>query len=146
MMARALSTGVAALSKSLGSDLGEWRWEKIHQARPRHNLSGAYPELSAALDPPPIPASGDGDTPLQGGYSPADPATLTSLSVARYAYDLAAWDKSLWVVPLGSSGHPGSQHYHDQSETWRRVEMVPMLYDWDRIRDSCESQQRLEPG
>lgn len=146
MMARALSRGVAALSKSLGGDIGEWRWERLHQARPRHNLSTAYPELSVSLDPPPIPASGDGDTPLQGGYSPADPATLTSLSVARYAYDLADWDKSLWVVPLGSSGHPGSKHYHDQSETWKRVEMLPMLYSWDRIIAESETQQKLEPA
>ena len=98
------------------------------------------------MDPPPIPANGDGDTPLAGGYAPADPAIITSLSVARYAYDFADWDKSLWVVPLGSSGHPGSKHYHDQSDAWRQVEMVPMVYSWDRIAAECESKQKLEPA
>ena len=146
ILARALSKGVAALRERLGDNMEEWRWERIHQARPRHTLSLAYPELSGKLDPPPIPASGDGDTPLAGSYSPADPATVTSLSVARYAYDLADWDSSLWVVPLGSSGHPGSNHYHDQSETWRQVRMFPMLYSWDRIIAECETQQRLDPA
>ena len=146
MLARALSKGVAHLRERLGDDMEEWRWERMHQARPRHNLSPAYPELSGLLDPPAIPASGDGDTPLAGSYSPGDPATITSLSVARYAYDLADWDSSLWVVPLGSSGHPGSKHYHDQSETWRQVRMVPMLYSWDRIIAESEAQQRLEPA
>ncbi len=144
VMSRALSKGVKALQELLGEDMNQWRWERVHQARPKHPLSMSQPAMSAVLDPPAIPASGDGDTPLAGAYSPSDPATITSLSVARYAYDLAEWDNSLWVVPLGSSGHPGSNHYHDQSDAWRRVEMVPMIYSWERIIAESETQQRLE--
>ena len=66
--------------------------------------------------------------------------------MARYAFDLADWNNCLWAVPLGSSGHPGSPHYHDQLETWRRVEMTPMLYDWDKIAADEESRQLLEPA
>ena len=145
-VARALSKAVATLSERLGGDMGQWQWERVHQARPKHNLSAAFPELAELLDPPAIPSSGDGDTPLQGGYSPADPATVTSLSVARYSYDPSDWENSLWVVPLGSSGHPGSPHYADQSETWRQVKMIPMGYDWSRIEASCETKQTLEPS
>lgn len=145
-VARALSKAVATLSERLGGDMGQWQWERVHQARPKHNLSAAFPELAELLDPPAIPSSGDGDTPLQGGYSPANPATVTSLSVARYSYDPSDWENSLWVVPLGSSGHPGSPHYADQSETWRQVKMIPMGYDWDRIEASCETKQTLEPS
>jgi penicillin amidase len=145
-MSRALGRGVESLRQRLGDNLEEWRWEKVHQARPRHTLSAAYPEVSELLDPPPVPANGDGDTPLAGGYAPADLATITSLSVARYAYDFADWDNSLWVVPLGSSGHPGSKHYSDQSDLWRQVQMAPMLYSWERIAAECESTQRLEPA
>jgi len=145
-VARALSKAVATLSERLGGDMGQWQWERVHQARPKHNLSAAFPELAELLDPPAIPSSGDGDTPLQGGYSPANPATVTSLSVARYSYDPSDWENSLWVVPLGSSGHPGSPHYADQSETWRQVKKIPMGYDWGRIEASCETKQTLEPS
>ena len=145
MLSHALKESVASLRERLGDDMEEWRWERIHLARPRHSLSLAYPELAGLLDPPAIPTSGDGDTPLAGSYFPGDPATITSLSVVRYAYDLADWDNSLWTIPLGGSGHPGSEHYHDQSETWRQVQMVPMLYSWDRIIAESESRQRLEP-
>ena len=145
-VARALSKAVATLSERLGGDMGQWQWERVHQARPKHNLSAAFPELAELLDPPAIPSSGDGDTPLQGGYSPANPATVTSLSVARYSYDPSDWENSLWVVPLGSSGHPGSPHYADQSETWRQVKMIPMGYDWGRIEVSYETKQTLEPS
>lgn len=146
MMARGLGNSVGALRQLLGGEVDQWRWERIHQARPKHPLSASLPELSELLDPPVIPASGDGDTPLAGAYSPAEPATITSLSVARYSYDLDQWDNSLWVVPLGSSGHPGSKHYHDQSDLWRRVRMAPMLYSWERITAESETRQRLEPG
>ena len=144
-ISRALAQGVANLKVRLGDDPDGWAWSRIHRAVPRHTLSAAHPELDGLLDPPDIPHSGDGDTPLQGGYSPATFATVTSLSVARYAYDTSNWDGSLWVVPLGSSGHPGSPHYHDQSETWRKVEMLPMRWDWDGIIDNSEAQQTLEP-
>ncbi len=145
-ISRALAQGTADLKGRLGDDPDGWAWSRLHRAVPKHTLSAAHPELDGLLDPPAIPHSGDGDTPLQGGYSPAAFATVTSLSVARYAYDTANWDNSLWVVPLGSSGHPGSPHYHDQSETWRKVEMVPMRWDWPAIIANSETAQTLEPG
>ncbi|HAA94236.1 MAG TPA: hypothetical protein DCE26_00910 [Dehalococcoidia bacterium] len=145
-VSRALARGVATLQERLGDDMSDWRWERVHQARPKHPLSAAFPEMAELLDPPAIPTSGDGDTPLQGGYSAAAPNTVTSLSVARYSYDPSNWEDSLWVVPLGSSGHPGSEHYSDQSETWRQVNMIPMGYDWDNIKATCETEQTLEPG
>ena len=145
-ISRALARGVSTLGDRLGDDPDSWAWDRLHRAVPRHPLSAACPELNGLLDPPSIPHSGDGDTPLQGGYSPASFATVTSLSVARYSYDTANWDDSLWVVPLGSSGHPGSPHYHDQSETWREVEMVPMRWDWNAIIANAETHQSLQPG
>ena len=141
--ARALSNSVASLSEKLGHDMDQWQWGKVHLARPKHNLSSAFPDLAKLLDPPAIPTSGDGDTPLQGGYSSSTLATVTSLSVARYSYDPSDWENSLWAVPLGSSGHPGSPHYADQSEIWRQVKMIPMGYSWDSIEASSETNQTL---
>ncbi len=146
ILARCLGKGVGELRERLGDDMDQWKWERVHRAEPKHNLSASNPELAVLLDPPSIPSSGDADTPLAGGYAPADLATVTGLSVARYAYDLADWDNSRWVIPLGSSGHPGSRHYHDQSEAWRRVEMVPMIYSWERVVAESKVQQRLEPA
>lgn len=145
MMDWALTDGVARLTDLLGPDIESWAWEKMHQVRPAHTLSGVYPELAALLDPPPIPMSGDADTPLAGSYSPADFANVGSLSVARYSYDLSDWNNCLWSVPLGSSGHPASKHYHDQAEIWRQVKMVPMHYTWDHITTHSETHQMLKP-
>jgi len=146
VMCRALERGIDDLVQRFGDNQGDWRWDRAHQAKPQHTLSAAYPDMADLLDPPAIPHSGDGDTPLAGSYAAANFATVTGLSVARYAYDPADWENSLWVVPLGSSGHPGSPHYHDQSETWRRVEMATMEYRWEGIIANCETQQFLEPA
>ncbi len=145
-LAEALAQGVTTLREKLGDDPEQWRWDALHQARPRHTLSGAFPELAGLLDPPAIPLPGDGDTPLAGAYSPADLATVGGLSVARYAFDLADWENSRWAIPLGASGHPASPHYHDQSETWRQVQMIPMEYSWAGIIARSQAQQTLEPA
>ncbi len=146
MMSTALAEAVENLRRTLGDNLAEWNWDRLHQARPRHTLSDAFPEIAGLLDPPSIPMSGDGDTPLAGAYSPADPATVGGLSVARYSYDLSDWENSLWAIPLGSSGNPGSPHYHDQSETWRQVQMIPMEYGWDGIISRSQAHQTLDPA
>ena len=146
LLSAALAEGVAALREKLGEDLTQWRWERLHQARPRHTLSAAFPDLAGLLDPPPIPMAGDGDTPWAGAYAPAELATVGGLSVARYAFDLADWENCRWAIPLGASGHPASPHYADQSATWRQAQMIPMAYDWAGIIANSPGQQRLEPG
>ena len=71
---------------------------------------------------------------------------MTSTSVARYCFDLADWERSGWVVPLGASGHPGSPHYADQAGAWAEVRLLPMRYEWERITRDAESHQELRPA
>ena len=85
---------------------------------------------------------GDSDTPQAAGYS-FESYLVSGMSVARYVFDTHNWDNSKWVVPLGSSGHPGSKHYSDQSTIWGDVELIPMLYSWESILQSAETTQML---
>jgi penicillin amidase len=146
LAARALSDGVDDLRKRLGNDMESWHWGRVHHTKPRHTLSDVLPELSGHLDPPSVPMGGDGDTPQAASYSPLDPFVMTGMSVARYVFDLGDWNNSAWVTPLGASGHPGSPHYSDQVPIWGEVQLIPMLYDWDRIAAESESRQHLTPG
>ncbi len=146
VLSGALQEAVRTLTAKLGSDIDSWRWDRVHRARPQHPLSMAMPALGTLLDPPEIPTGGDGDTPWAGSYAPGDLATVGGLSVFRYAYDPADWERSLWAVPLGASGHPGSEHYSDQSEMWSKVRMAPMLYDWELVEAAAEAEQTLRAG
>ena len=141
-----LGDALACLKEKLGPDVSTWQWGRIHRTRPRHPLSESFPQHARWLDPPSLPVHGDGDTPLAGGYTLAEGYSTTSVSVNRYIHDPSDWNRSLWIVPLGASGHPGSPHYADQAERWANVDYIPQLWDWDRISAESESCQRLEPA
>ncbi len=142
----ALDAAVAELRQRLGPDQAAWRWGHVHVTRPRHTLSTAFPELAVLLDPPSFAVGGDGDTVQASGFVPAAGFGVTLTSVARYVFDLADWNRSAWVIPLGSSGHPGSPHYADQAGAWSEVQLVPMRYDWTAIRATAETHQTLSPA
>jgi len=144
-LSRALDAAVAELEAALGPDVGTWRWGRVHVTRPRHPLSAVFPDDAALLDPPSVAVGGDGDTVQAAAFIPAAGYAVTSGSVARYVFDLADWNRSAWIVPLGASGHPGSPHYADQAEDWARVRLRPMRYDWQVIRREAEHYQRLDP-
>jgi penicillin amidase len=145
LISRAFDEGVRFLRDCLGDNIALWEWGNLHFTRPRHVLSDAFPNLAQLLDPPSISMGGDGDTPQAAGYSPASPFTVTGMSVARYVFDIADWDNSRWIIPLGSSGHPGSPHYADQASIWGAVDLIPMTYSWSLIEVESQSCQILTP-
>ncbi|MEV3907603.1 penicillin acylase family protein [Streptomyces canus] len=78
--------------------------------------------------------SGDHDCVLCTSAVPG----LTDLAArgpaARYVWDLARREDSLWVVPLGASGVPGSPHHRDQLPLWLRGDLVPVGTDWQQLK------------
>ncbi|MFI5621180.1 penicillin acylase family protein [Streptomyces sp. NPDC051567] len=54
-------------------------------------------------------------------------------SAARYVWDLARRQDSLWAVPLGADGVTGAPHHRDQLTLWARCELVPVVTDWTRL-------------
>ncbi|MBW1961277.1 MAG: penicillin acylase family protein [Deltaproteobacteria bacterium] len=145
MATDALSETLSFLKERFGDDMNGWSWGAVHHTQPKHPLSELFPQHRNLLNPASVGMGGDGDTPLAAGYASASPFAVTLLSVARYVYDLSDWDNSGWAVPLGVSGHPASSHYSDQLPVWSRLDLVPMLYDWELIAAQAESHQVLAP-
>jgi penicillin amidase len=145
-LARALASAVAELRERLGPDPAGWRWGRVHVTQPQHPLSAVWPEHAGWLDPPSASMGGDGETVQNSGFIAESGYGILTTSVARYAFDLADWERSGWVVPLGVSGHPGSPHYADQLPAWREGRLLPMRFDWERIRREAETHQTLRPG
>ncbi|MAS51296.1 MAG: hypothetical protein CL712_05245 [Chloroflexi bacterium] len=135
---------VLAKKYSDKEDLINFMWGKVHKTSPVHPLSKVFPDYAKYLNPPSVSFGGDSDTPQQGGY--IENLEVNSISVNRYIHDVSDWNNSRWIVPLGSSGHPGSKHYSDQSQYWAEVKTIPQLWDWNKIEKSCESKQRLFPN
>ncbi len=147
LLTRSFSAAIDWLTSQLGDDMNEWQWERVHRTAAKHSLSSSLPQLAELLDPPTFGVGGDSDTPQAGGYGGigAGDFRLSSSSVARYLFDLSDWEKSGWVVPLGSSGHPGSEHFADQGEAWSRQELYPMRYGWSNVEQSAKTRQHINP-
>ncbi|MET9429294.1 penicillin acylase family protein [Streptomyces sp. NPDC003036] len=54
---------------------------------------------------------------------------------ARYVWDLARREDSLWVVPFGASGVPGDPHQRDQLPLWLRGDLAPVITDWNQLTE-----------
>ncbi|MGW9026585.1 GNAT family N-acetyltransferase [Streptomyces sp. NPDC055722] len=111
-------------------------WGDTHRLAPWRALTGT------PYDEPGL--SGDHDCILCTSSVPG----LTDLSArgpaARYVWDLARRDDSLWVVPFGADGVPGSPHHRDQLPLWLRGDLVPVVTDWNRL--TKETPMTAEPN
>ena len=145
LLLQAFDAAVEELQEGLGDDMSAWRYDALHRTAPVHPLAAAEATLGDWLNPPSVAIGGDGDTPQAAAIYPGVSYNVAGTSVARYIFDTSHWENSRWIVPLGSSGHPGSRHYADQADRWSNVEYIPMRYEWDGIRDAAESHQHLSP-
>jgi penicillin amidase len=140
-----------ALEEVAGLDTG--RWGDSHRLVPWRALpadgTDGRPGDDADVRPgdgadgrPPLAAepglAGDHDCVLCTSAVPG----ITDLSArgpaARYVWDLARREDSLWVVPFGASGVGGSPHHRDQLPLWLRGDLVPVVTDWDRFTKDDE--------
>ncbi|MGI5271186.1 penicillin acylase family protein [Nonomuraea sp. CA-218870] len=80
-------------------------------------------------------AGGDHDCVLATSSVPGVTDHFARGPAARYVWDLARRDDSLWVVPFGACGVPGDAHSRDQLPLWLRGELVPVITDWNRLTE-----------
>ncbi|MFI0513041.1 penicillin acylase family protein [Streptomyces sp. WSLK1-5] len=116
---------VRAALEEVAAEPPRGTWGDTHRLAPWQ----ALPEDDR--DAPPL--SGDHDCVLCTSAVPG----LTDLAArgpaARYVWDLARREDSLWVVPLGASGLPGSPHHRDQLPLWLRGDLAPVVTDWQHL-------------
>lgn len=104
-------------------------WGDLHRLAPWQ----ALPDTPAVEWPG---LSGDHDCVLSTSSVPGLTHRTTRAPAARYVWDLARRDDSLWAVPLGAAGSPGDPHRLDQLPLWASGGLVPVITDWNRLRSS----------
>ncbi|MFJ9640100.1 GNAT family N-acetyltransferase [Streptomyces sp. NPDC101178] len=108
-------------------------WGEVHRVAPWQALPGATPEeVWPGL-------AGDHDCVLSTSSVPGITDLFARGPAARYVWDLARREDSLWVVPFGASGVPGSAHHRDQSELWASGRLAPVTTDWNLLHRTEES-------
>jgi penicillin amidase len=146
LAARAFERALDFLEARLGPDVAEWRWSRVHRTFAWHPLAVDLEAARKLRLPPSVPMGGDGDTVLCGATVPGFSLRATMLSVARYVFDLADWERSRWVVPHGVSGDPESSHFADQLLAWAELRLVPMRWEWAGIEAAATARTAIAPA
>ena len=141
MFVKAFRQAIEFLQKKFGKNINEWNWGNLHTTNHQHPLSSEFLAYENILNPKKVPVSGDGETPLAG--STDKNFKVVAASVNRYAHDPSNWENSRWIVPLGSSGNPGSKNYSDQLEFWSEGKTIPQLWNWEEIMKTCTEQKLI---
>ena len=130
-VSRALEEALAWLAErpeTNGTNPSEWRFSRFHRARFPHPLFGLIPGLSA-LTTVEIETDGGEHTVNRGGYRSARghaPFRHSHGAGLRAVFDLADLDRSLFMIAVGQSGHPASNHFDDLNRPWRDGEVLTL--------------------
>lgn len=103
-------------------------WGELHRLAPWQALPDAVPEEWPGL-------AGDHDCVLSTSSVPGLTDRSARGPAARYVWDLARRDDSLWIVPFGASGVPGDAHHRDQLPLWLQGELAPVITDFTRLTE-----------
>ena len=128
--ALALEKAVAGLSLLYGDNPSRWRWGEAHPAEHAHGIFQDWAPFSWLFDIS-IENGGGRYTVNAAGFrfnQTMRPFAQNHGPAMRAVYDLAALDRSLFVISTGQSGNPLSPHYRDFVERWRdhRPFTIPM--------------------
>lgn len=107
-------------------------WGEANRIVIRHPLSEAAPALSAVLDMPRDPMSGDRQT--------VRVTTQAFSASLRMVVSPGREEQGLFHMPCGQSGHPLSQHYRSSHAAWVHGRATPFL------AGHPESRLRLVPS
>jgi penicillin amidase len=129
----ALAEAVARAEKAWSGET----WGDLHRTAQRHALG------DASLDPRHVAVDGDPDTVCSMGYTPTAGFAVRTGPVARYAFDVADWDRSGWAVPLGAGGSAGAPHAEDQLDAWAEGRLLPAPYTRPAVDAAATSTERV---
>jgi penicillin amidase len=117
LLAETLSAAATDLAARFGPDPAAWRWGTAHKAVFAHPLVSRLP-LIGPLGTLEIEAPGDDSTLDRGGTGWDGFAAVHGASY-RGVYDLAAPDRSRFIMAPGQSGNLLSPHARDFLMRWR---------------------------
>jgi penicillin amidase len=139
---RAFRGAVTWLSENLNADPQRWSWGAVHRLKPTHFLGSSL----GAFNLESFGAPGETASVWKGHFDASDeerPFSVTAGPVYRMIVDLADLDHAWWIIDTGASGWPLSLHYGDQYDLWRRGDYIPMVMDWQEIRDTAIAELQL---
>ncbi|MCZ7610379.1 MAG: penicillin acylase family protein [Ignavibacterium sp.] len=142
---KSLADALTFLEESLGKDLTNWQWGRLHTVTFKHAFSGNFSLLDKYINIGPYEIGGDGTTINNTEYpfsQSIDRYHLFSHSEfenilgpsMRYIYDFAKPDQYYLILTTGQSGNVMSDNYCDQTPYWLQGKYMLIKTDESSIR------------
>jgi penicillin amidase len=141
-----LADAVAELKKTLGPNMADWSWGRLHHARFTPAIAKlADPGLAAQMSLGPLSIPGSSSTPKAATYD-AKTFDQTAGASVRLVLDVGAWDNSMAINTPGQSGDPMSPHYRDLFPLWAAGSYVPLRFSRAAVEGDAEVVMSLKPA
>ncbi|MCK9410080.1 MAG: penicillin acylase family protein [Bacteriovoracaceae bacterium] len=129
---KSLKETVEELKGTLGNQMKEWRWGRIHTLTLKHPF-GDIDVLKSIFNIGPFEVGGSGTTVNNGEYRFTAPYGMTLGPSMRKIIDFANINGALSVIPSGQSGQPLHDHYSDQTPLWKNGEYHTLPLDENEV-------------
>ncbi|MCW8804513.1 MAG: penicillin acylase family protein [Ignavibacteriaceae bacterium] len=153
---QSFSSALDELETSIGKDVKDWQWGKLHTVTFKHAFSGASGLLDAVINIGPYEISGDGTTIFNTEYAFSesiekyplfrhDPFDCELGPSMRFIYDFAKPDEFYLILTTGQSGNIFSDHFIDHTELFLSEKYIKIKTNEELIKRSANSLLRLLP-
>ncbi|MDA1010635.1 MAG: penicillin acylase family protein, partial [Chloroflexi bacterium] len=141
----AVARAVERIAQECGSDVAAWSLGAVQRIPFSHALADV-PGLGRQWSRGDRPISGDINTVLQAqGWPWRTGGTIRIAPGYRQVVDVGDWDRSVFMLPTGSSGIPGHPRYDDCIDEYLAGEYRPLLFSESAVRLAAESTLVLDP-
>ncbi|MDH3268176.1 MAG: penicillin acylase family protein, partial [Ignavibacteria bacterium] len=124
---QSFSDALDELERSIGKDVKDWQWGRLHTVTFKHPFSGVSGLLDDVINIGPYEISGDGTTIFNTEYAFSesiekyplfrhDPFDCELGPSMRFIYDFAQPTEFYLILTTGQSGNIFSDHYQDQTD------------------------------
>ena len=134
------------LSTTLGENVEEWNWGKIHTFTISHPL-GVVSALDKVfkLNRGPFEMPGSFHTVCPYSYSYNNLYKVNHGASHRHIFDTSNWNQSKTIIPTGTSGIPASKFYLDQTELYIKNQYHPDPFSKTEVEKAAKFTMKLQP-
>ena len=147
MQGRALDLALADLTRRIGPNRNEWRWDLLHVARSEHRPFARVSPLDRIFDLR-VPVGGDNNTVNVAGYTirnEDEPFVDRHGPSLRQIIDFADLENSRFIQSTGQSGNRLSSSYASFVKRWAAVESLPMRMRRAEVEEGARGVLRMTP-
>jgi penicillin amidase len=144
IIAESLTQSLSKLKETIGGDMAQWKWGKIHTLTFEHIIGRKRP-LARIFNIGPFPVGGGRLTVDMKQSEYKTPNQAVHGASARMIVDLSDTNRSLHVLPTGQSGHLKSAHYKDQLPLYLSGNLHPAWVNREEIEKHSREVLTLKP-